>query len=143
MKPCYRQKGEKNCENNNQNYREVVNSKGANETVLDNKNEYISYNQDNFTRKYKMNRGGKHIFKRDIEGKENDPWSIISPVGKYQIDIRCSSHVSSLFSIIWLINFARLFLASVNYKNIFVSNSKETLAWRAFQSVVFGSKHIL
>jgi len=53
MKPCHRQRGGENCDNNNQNYREVDNSKGANETVFDNENKYISYNQDNFTRKYK------------------------------------------------------------------------------------------
>ena len=29
-------------------------------------------------------RRGNYFSKRDVEGKDNDPWSIISPVGKYK-----------------------------------------------------------
>ena len=35
-----------------------------------------------FEEKYAMNKGGKTMFKRDVEAKENDPWSLISPIGK-------------------------------------------------------------
>ena len=61
----------------------------ANETQWEPPNDYIEYNDDNFPRKYQTNKVGKQIFKRDIEEKENDPWSMISPVGKYQNNVGC------------------------------------------------------
>ena len=42
------------------------------------------YNYDrNKTLVEKFQRG-KYFSKRDVQGKDNDPWSIISPVGKYK-----------------------------------------------------------
>ena len=79
IRPCHKKNQGNNCQQDFSLYNISTNWMRANKTS---KNLSARDKSKIFEEKYAMNEGGKMIFKRDVEAKENDPWSLISPIGK-------------------------------------------------------------
>ena len=81
IKPCKVDKEGIICNSYSEIEGNKMSLKSSNERLLKLPNQH--YNDRNKTLVEKFRRG-KLFSKRDVEGKDNDPWSIISPVGKYK-----------------------------------------------------------
>ena len=82
IRPCHKKNQGIDCQQDFLNYNISTNWMRENETSKENDDVFAWDKSKIFEEKYAMNKGGKTMFKRDVEAKENDPWSLISPIGK-------------------------------------------------------------
>ena len=79
-KSCQEQNDGLVCANDSENSNNSIKFKKTPEKRSAILNDYTIHNESVIIENHERE---KTLFKRDVKGKENDPWSIISPVGKY------------------------------------------------------------
>ena len=86
IRPCHKKnQGIIDCQQDFLVYNISTNWMSENETLMKDEDAFDGDRNKIFEEKYAMNKGGKTMFKRDAEAKENDPWSLISPIGKLNL----------------------------------------------------------
>ena len=81
IRPCHKKNQGIDCQQDFLYYNISTNWRENNTSKKD-LNAFAKDKSKIFEEKYAMNKVGKTMFKRDVEAKENDPWSLISPIGK-------------------------------------------------------------
>ena len=82
VRPCQKKNQGIDCLQDFLHYNISTNWMRENKILKENYDAFAWDKRKIFGEKYAMSKGGKTMFKRDVEAKENDPWSLISPIGK-------------------------------------------------------------